>query len=238
MQNKISLTLLTVGLCLAGLSCKQNPVDRLLNPVPSGAVNGVGANYIVYNDELNTGGGLGFFPGGESQSIDLHDNTPPARSLSDIRYTWTGQNVSSNFGPEHTFAGFSLLVTPDFSTLATAQPKDLSRANYGHLQFSIRGSLSDRTYVKIDGPSNGVTASTDSVRSRRQGDSSGGDTDANGKEIVITNDWQDYSIHISPQYFSSVKIFCQFSFAFDQPIGTTEPGAGGTIYVDNIQYVP
>src|SRR5436189_4114313 len=119
MRNKFFL-LSVLGLAGFGFSCKRNPVDRLLNPVPAGMVNGIGPNFYIYDDDLKTGGGLGFFPGGENQAIGLEDDTTPARSPNAIVYSWNGQDVT-NFSAggvlEHLFAGFSLTITPDFSTI-------------------------------------------------------------------------------------------------------------------------
>jgi hypothetical protein len=70
MKNAAPLLILAF---LLGAGCKHNPIERLADPNPSGArpFPATGGVYTIYDDELKTGGGLGFIPGGENQTIDL-----------------------------------------------------------------------------------------------------------------------------------------------------------------------
>jgi len=187
--------------------------------------------YTLYDDEIQTGGGLGFIPGGENQSIDLRDASSPRQTINQIRYTWNGQDVTNSGTLQHLFAGFSFTITPDFTTYATAQPKNLnaSGANYSTLKMSIRGSLSSDTYLRIEGPDDGSGGTT-----RRES------IHGSAGDFSLTNNWQEITIpdagSIPAGDFNSVKTYFTISFQFIQPIGTTAAGNGGTIYLDNIRF--
>lgn len=202
-------------------SCKKNPVDRLVNPVPEGAVPQSSGVFAIYDDELNTGGGLAFIPGGENQFIDLNDHSSPRRTTSQIRYIWNGADA----GGQHLFAGFQLLVTPDGSTLASATGKDLSAPGYTKLTFYLRGNLSNGTRLRIEGPAVGTEPSDDNCSQVGCDESK-----------TPTGDWQRVEVPISAARLSNVKIFATFSFQYTQPPRTTVPGEGGVIYLDDIHY--
>jgi hypothetical protein len=115
---KTSIRVVSVGLLLL-VGCKRNPIDRLIDPVPSEAqpFPATGGRYTVYDDELKTGGGLGLIPGGQNQTINLNytDSSRPGRQ---IVYAWNGNDVSSMTSvSQHAFAGFELLVTDEFPGL-------------------------------------------------------------------------------------------------------------------------
>jgi hypothetical protein len=214
MKNAAPLLILAF---LLGAGCKHNPIERLADPNPSGArpFPATGGVYTIYDDELKTGGGLGFIPGGENQTIDL------LSSGGEIRYSWNGNDVSSTTTTEHLFAGFELLVTPNFVGFESAPGKNLSGAGYTKLKFSIRGSLSANTTVRVEGPDDGL----------------GGITPALVNITTLGSAWQDVTLPIpDPTHFNNVKGFMIVTFQFAQPSGTTTPGGGGTVYVDNIRY--
>lgn len=225
--NKFLITCCVPLLALIG--CEKNPIDRLTNPVPEGQSDQVSGNYMIYsNGELFTLGGLGFIPGGENQSIDLRDsNSPMINGKQQLRYHWNGQDVRDfNNGNtlQHLFAGFSLLITPNFDTLTNAQPKAMSGHGYGTIKFSARGSLASDTTLKVDGPGNGdanqVHATTPLTIT------------------TLSSSWQDYSMTIGASDLTAVKSFITFSFQYAQPSGTTVAGGGGTVYLQNIRYEP
>lgn len=220
MKNAARFLTLALLLCAAG--CKRNPIDRLVDPNPSGALpfdpNGI---YVVFDDELKTGGGLGFVPGGQNQSINLSvtDASRPGRQ---IAYTWNGNDVSSAPAfAQHLFAGFQLLVTPDFTTFDSASGKNLSAGNYATLKFSIKGFLSADTIVRVEGPDDGPGGNVPEV--------------VNITSLGAT--WQDITLPIpTPSDFNSVKGFITVTFQYAQPSGTTAAGGGGTVFFDDIRY--
>ncbi len=203
-------------------ACEKNPVDKLTNPLPNGSVPRSSGIYPIYHDELETGGGLGFIPGGENQVIDLFDNSSPRQTARQIRYTWNGGDVSDaeHSTTAHTFAGFSLLVTPNFSTLSAAPAKDLSTAGYTKLTLLLRGSLSTGTKLRVEGPSDGTA-----TPARQELDAA-----------QISQAWQLVTVAVPPSDFSNIKTFATISIQYTQPPRTTNPGEGGTIYVTQIQY--
>jgi hypothetical protein len=213
-----------VAMTLAFGACKRNPIDRLTDPVPSGAVSGSSGVYIIYDDELKTGGGLGFIPGGENQSINLAEPNPII-GHSQIRYTWNGGDIYSSTlaAQQHLFAGFSLLVTPDFTTFDSATGKNLNATTntpYTKLKFFVRGAVSENTTLRIEGPDDG----------------SGGITPVL-QDISLTSSWQEVTMSIpSSTHFANVKVFMTVSLQYSQAPRTTNPGQGGTIFLDQIRY--
>ena len=208
------------------VGCKRDPTDRLVDSNLSGSVPQISGIFHIFDDELKTAGGLGFVPGGENQSIDLRDQSSPRGGLAQIRYAWNGGEVFNDGatppGFQHDFAGFSLLVSQDFTTNVSAPARNLSAANYTQLIFSIRGSLSANTTVKVDGPDDGD--STTSTTSRTLSASE------------VGSGWREYAIAIPIGDFSSIKVFVTFTLQYAQPPRTTVAGNGGVIYVDNIRY--
>ncbi|MFN0118558.1 MAG: hypothetical protein ACKVQC_09745 [Elusimicrobiota bacterium] len=207
---------------LLGFSaCKRNPVERLTNPMSESAVPQSAAIYTIYDEELKTGGGLGFIPSGDNQSINLADQTSPRRTVNAIGYTWNGNDPSPG---NHLFAGFSLLITPNFTNLTSAMGKDLSASGYTKMKFFIRGALSSHTTLRIEGPDDGDGGITPSRTELTSTD--------------LTSDWRAVTLNITPSHFNNVKVFATFSFQYAQPPRTTNAGEGGTIYIDDIQYEP
>lgn len=232
MKNKYWISL---GALLLLAGCEKNPIDRLTNPMSDGALSQSSGTLVIYDDEVKTAGGLGFIPHGENQSVDVRDAGSPRRTVNQIRYSWNGQDVLNGATAQHLFAGFSLPITSFLEDILTAQPKNLSSAGYTKMKFFIRGTLSDRCWVRIEGPGDGNNATaTAQVNSRRQGDVSGGD-------FVLSEDWQEVTLTVpvggASDDFSDIKTFLTVSVQFDQPAGTTQAGGGGVIYLDDIRYV-
>jgi hypothetical protein len=195
--------------------CRKNPIERLTNPVPGGAVPQSSGVFVLYDNELKTGGGLELFPTGDNQGIDLSNHDRPVNAGTQIRYVWNGQPV----GGQQAFAGFSLIITPDDSTLSSTPAKNFSAAGYTEISMRIRGNLSFGNTLKIEGPSDGTsTAAQPPV------------------PPALTNEWQPFSFSIPSGDFAHVKIFATFSIQYSQPPRTTAPGEGGVIYIDDLRY--
>jgi len=213
------------ALLAAVTGCQQQSVNKLVNPYPDGAVAQTSGIYSLYRDQLLTGGGLGLFPTGDNQSIDLQDQSAPTRTLVQMRYDWNGQDIyHEEFDVlEHTFAGFSLVITQDFTGLESATPKDLSGPGYTKLKFSARGVLSQNTTLLIEGPDN-ATSRADRTSLELDGSQ-------------LTSNWADYTLdNIPAGHFADVRVFVSFSFQYEQPPRTTVPGGGGAVYIDDIRY--
>lgn len=191
-----------------------------MDPNPSNAVPVAGIPLSIYSDQLDTGGGLGLFPSSNNQQIDTASRDNPHSGRRCIRYSWNGQDVPNNGTPEHTFAGFDLVVSQDLTTLSSAAGRNLSAAGYTKLTFWLRGTLTENTTIKVEGPGNG-----------------------NSNTILpsvtvtsLSNNWQQFTINASPGDFNNVKEFFKLTFVFAQPSGTTVAGQGGTVFADDVQF--
>lgn len=218
MRNRKIFLIFLAGVIFSG--CKKNPVDRLINPVPEGDVAPASGVYSIYNDEFKTSAGIGLIPGGENQTIELGDA---------IRYFWNGADVPDVGVQQHLFAGYSVIITPDFTTFDAAQPRNLNAgvATYAKLKFLIRGTLASDTYVRIEGPDDGsggiVPIKIESLHGL-------------AGDFTLTDQWQEKEIVIPSNHFDNVKVFFTLSLQYSQPSGTTVPGGGGTIYIDQVRY--
>ena len=207
--------------------CEKNPVERLTNPLPGGVVPQASEVYTIYDDELKTGGGLAFIPGGENQVIDLRDQSGPRRSTNHIRYVWNGGDVfNAETGQnQHLFAGFQLLVSPDFTDFASTGGKDLSAGGFTKMVFHIRGELSQETRLRIEGPAAGTEAPDETC------------SQTGCQELTsLSSGWQRVEIPISAARLGNVKIFATVTFQYDQPPRTTVAGNGGVVHLDDIRY--
>ena len=222
-------------------ACSKSPFDRSSN-ASGGALGGFGSgNFVVFSDELKTGGGAFLFPGGENQTLSFADTSNPVSRRS-IRYFWTGDDVSSQFGPEHTFAGFDLMHTINQSDYATTPGRDLSKAGYKKVTFYARGSLSSQTLVKVQSPDDGNNATVAPCISLST-DGTLDDTGTGGTPCLnlgtLSTSWQQYTLTItSPSQLTAVKDLFKATFIFVPIGGSTAPGQGGTVYFDQIQLQP
>lgn len=220
--------LLALLMMVSVTGCKRNPVDRLTDPNPQSVVPYDPTSpreFMIFDDEITTGGGLGLIPGGDNQSIDVTDHSSPRRSTNALRYQWNGQDVFSfETGQfQHLFAGFNMFVASSIDEVASSTPKNLSGANYANLKFFIRGQLSPGTTVRIQGPDDGAGGITPALIE-------------SGTNFTLTNDWQEITMTIPSAHFTSVRIFLTITLQYAQAPRTTAPGNGGVIYLDDIRY--
>ena len=210
-----------VAAALALAACERNPVDRLVNPNDQGGVPQFGDTYVIFDDELKTGGGVGLIPGGENQTLDFR--APSDIGSFSIQYVWNGKDVfNSETGEfQHLFAGFALSVTELFEDLAGATGKDLSGPGYTTLRLRVRGALSQETSLRIEGPDDGA----------------GGITPARTELTTLGPAWQDVTLAVPAGDFANVKTFMTVTFQYDQPPRTEPPGEGGTVFLDDVRYV-
>lgn len=240
---------IVIGMLVLLAACGKNPFDRTKDASgggPTGAITGVGGAFVIFNGELTTGGGAYLYPGSENQSLSFSDRSNPLSERS-IRYAWNGGDVSnpSCGGPEHTYAGFDLMDAPTQSQYdANTQGRILTDASYGKATFYARGSLSSNTMLKVEvtspgNPGNPCVAGASSCMILS---TNGTDLDPGSPGCVATaalsGNWQQYSIPIAPARLANVKDFFKATYVFIQPLATTNPGQGGTVYFDRIQYEP
>lgn len=240
-------------------SCHKSPSDRTQNASGGGGVGGFGAgNYVIFSDELKSGGGAFEYPGGENQSLAFNDRSNPVSQRS-IRYSWTGGDVSSPqwcTPTEHVFAGFDLMYTALQAQYGTTPGRDLSKAGYTKATFYARGSLSTNTVLKVEVAASGVSAGCVNPpqvpclilyanRSDYEAYKNSAPTTEQCTAMAMTGNWQSYSIPIanaiaqSNQPLTAIKDFFKATFVFTPPCTIcTAAGQGGTAYFDVIQYQP
>lgn len=200
--------------------CRRNPIERLSSPLDDGAVPQTSGVYMLFDDELKTGGGVGFIPGGQNQSIDFTDHSAP-RGAASVRYYWNGGDVFNDETNEwqHLFAGFSFVVTPEFSRHLAVPGKNLSGPGYSSLKMWVRGHLSEGTKLRIEGPGDGVG------------------TPARVELDSLGSGWQEVTLpNIPSADFNPVNVFLTISFQYTQPPRTTVAGGGGLVFLDDIRY--
>jgi hypothetical protein len=218
-------------------SCERNPLERLSDPFPGGALNAWSGVFIVYNDDLRTGGNVAFIPSdvappANNQSIDfLNTEENPPEGLNCIKYSWNGKDLYWDDatvpfkGYEHEWAGVTLLVATHWSFYNSTPAKDLSPGGYTKITFKAKAFIANDTYVKFEGP----VSTNVAVPSR-------GGTDylrLNNTELA---DWNSYTLNLSSNSLKKVKDY--FKIVIEYPAGKNNGsvGYGGTVFVDDIRY--
>ncbi len=234
-------SLLSACCLLLASGCNKNPFDRTRdasNGGGTGAITG-GSNFVIFNNELVSGGGAFEFPGSEGQSLIFNDTSNPISHRS-IRYSWTGEPVAG----QSIFAGFDLMHTALFSDYVSTPGRNLHQANYTKVTFFARGTLSSNTELKIEVSDDGKTPTPDPcLVLSTDGLDPNNLCDANGFDpfkmapMQITSSWRQYTITVNNSALTSIKDFFKATFVFTPAIGAPT-GQGGTAYFDVIQYQP
>lgn len=204
---------------LLAAACDRNAGDRLTDAMSEGAVPSAVADWVLYSDELRTGGSYFLIPG--AGPLTLRDDDPQAGASGGrgINFSWTGADVNG----QHDFAGFGLLVAPSIAQDPVTPARDLSGAGFTKITFWARGSVGENVILRVEGPGDGTGAS---VMPRLE-----------ISRAALSAGWAKYTLPVPfPASFSSVKQYVNFVLIFDQPTGTTFPGEGGTLHVDQISY--
>ena len=221
-SNRNMLRQLVIGfaaICLCS-ACGRNRLESQRDRFTAGATDNFGSVYVIYDEELKTGGGLLIFPGGENQMIDLENRENPFGGKQCIKYHWNGGEVFNyEIGRfQNSFAGFALQTEDDPADFFSSNPRDFSSAQYTKVFFHIRGALSENTKLKVEAPDDADT-----------------ETAAPMLEITsLTNAWTQYSFNITPASLTKVKEFFKLTFIYSNPDGTSNSGEGGIVFVDNI----
>jgi hypothetical protein len=239
--------LLSFVMLFAGCKSPFDSTKNASNGGATGTISGKSA-FVIFDNELVSGGGAFLYPGGENQTLSFSDTSNPI-SYRSIRYSWTGGLVSApgcTPNPTPLFAGFDLMYT---TTLAAYNPspsvpgRDLHQAGYTKATFYARGSLSTNTVLKIEVAASGVPAGCPVLPvvpclwlSTNGTDDDGANLQMCG-HAQLTGSWQQYSIPLTPSALSDIKDFFKATFVFTPAIGAPS-GQGGTAYFDVIQYQP
>jgi len=206
MVNKIFKLLIVLSVLIL-TSCDQNPLDLLYDPTGDGALGGGWGYWKIYDDQLNTRGGVMLCPTDEHQ-IFAEVTGNPHSGTKCIKYSWDGTKLwdkEKNEPADWTAA--VLIVAPTWQEYEEEE-KDLSPGNYNEITFWIRGNLSPGAEIRFEGPGpRGTCRST-------------------GNFASLPNTWTMKTIDLSGFDLSRAKEF--FKIVFD--------GGGGTVYVDDISY--
>lgn len=233
------VTLGFVFVMLAG--CSKDPYDRTRDGSGGGALGrlGVISNLVVFSNELKTGGGAFEYPGGQNQVLDFADTSNPISARS-IRYVWNGSPAQAG-STDHTFAGFDLMHTTSLTDYSTTVGRDLRAAGYTKVTFYARGALSTNTTLKIEVADDGNTGTASPCLTLS---TNGTDNACTAGPLTLTprqltSSWQQYTLTFPTSSLAAVKDFFKATFVFTDPfVGNQNPGQGGTVYFDQIQYEP
>ncbi len=203
----------------------------------SGALGG--GNFVIFNNELVSGGGAFEYPGSEGQVLSFNDMSNPISRRS-IRYSWTGEPVAG----QSIFAGFDLMHTATQADYASTPGRDLRKAGYTKVTFYARGSLSTNTELKIEVSDDGNTATaTPCLVLSTDGTDPNDLCEVNGANPLkmlprqLISSWQQFTITVPNSALANIKDFFKATFVFTPIVGAPS-GQGGTAYFDVIVYQP
>lgn len=206
MVNKI-FKIMVVLLVLVLTSCDRNPLDLLYDPTGDGALGGGWGYWKIYDDQLNTRGGVMLSPTDEHQTFAEVTGNPHSGERC-IRYSWDGTELwSEKDGKLVNWTAALLIVAPTWQEYEERE-KDLRPGDYNKITFWIRGSLSPGAKIRFEGP--GPYFACPST----------------GNFAPLPNTWTMKTINLSGFDLSQVKEFFKIVFV----------GGGGTAYVDDIAY--
>jgi len=200
---------------LACFSCSQNPLAPLNDP--SRYTGSWGSKWVIYDDILNTlGGDVILYPYDPGKTIMSITNVEDGTAYSGKKYFhfhWNGQPIlwpGHPEGMEHSYGGYSLIITSKAEYYDIVQPLDLSKSTYTKITFYARGQMSSTSnFVKFEGPNGAVT-----------------------NNITPNPTWTKYTITLKDLNY--VKDFFKVTI-LTFPLNT-KPGSGGWVDVDDITY--
>ncbi len=206
MWNKIFKVIIVLSF-LVLTSCDQNPFDKLYDPTGDGALGGEWGYWKIYDDQLNTRGGVMLSPTDEHQTFAEVTGNPRSGTKC-IKYSWDGTRLWDKEKKELAdWTAALLIVAPTWQEYEEGE-KDLSPGDYNKITFWIRGNLSAEAEIRFEGP--GPIGSCRST----------------GNFVPLPNTWTMKTIDLSGFDLSQAKEFFKIVFV----------GGGGTVYVDDITY--
>lgn len=209
--------IILIGMISMFVGCSStSPTDNLVNPTSESALNQWNTTWIIYDDEIKTGGKDGrdtMYPTADGQSLDFNyfdnDNAYDPLGKRCIKYSWDGSGSAS-------YRGFSLTVAKSYESTSTA--KDISPGAYKQLSFSIKGYLSTDTWIVVQGPADGTnTPDTKSISASE-----------------IQPGWQRITFPLTHMQTHLNAITTFLSVTFEYRRGMDTHGSGGTVYIDDI----
>jgi hypothetical protein len=232
MKNLILWSIL-FSLFSAFMGCDANPVNRLVNPSPSN-ISGVWSGaWVIYDDEVKTGGAIMTYNTGAT--LDFHSTDNPHSGKDCIRYSWDGSPVLTYASlPAHPtdyiqsgYSGFSLICAPTDAQYFTAT-RNLSLGGYTKITFWARGELFTNVNLRVEANSNDQNQYK--YASGYPGVWQG----------TVTSGWQQYSVKLDTTTTNLnnlaaatdfIKIILLYTPGPDDP----PRGNGGTVFLDDIE---
>jgi hypothetical protein len=191
MGNRIFKIMLLLSILIL-TSCDQNPLDKLYDPTGDGALGGEWGDWVIYDDQLNTRGGVMLCPTDEHQTFSEVTENPHSGTKC-IKYSWDGQWLQGK-----NWVAAILIVAPTWQEYG--KEKDLSPGDYARITFWIRGNLSQGAKIRFEGPGPyGSCPSTENFR-------------------ALPGNWTMKTIDLTGFDLSQVKEF--FKIVFDGGGGT------------------
>lgn len=206
MVNKIFKLVIVLSVLIL-TSCDHNPLDKLFDPTGDGALGGGWGYWKIYDDQLNTRGGVMLSPSEEHQTFaEVAGN--PRSGTKCIKYSWDGTRLwSEKDGKLVNWTAAILIVAPTWQEYG--EEKDLSPGGYNKITFWIRGNLSPGAEIRFEGPG------------------PRGNCDSTGDLTALPSSWTSQQIDLtSTDLLLQAKEFFKIVFI----------GGGGTVYVDDITY--
>lgn len=205
------------------MSCSDVKIkDTLLDPIPSGATGRWSGVWVLYDDELKTGGGIMFYTepapsNPNSQTIDLSCTEYPYSGNKCLKYSWDGsESYDSTWKVwQNKWCGMALIVGSDWTQVNTSS-KDVSLAGYKKLTFKARGIVDPNVNVRIEAM----------IKIGQYSSSPAGVLILNSN--TLTSDWSEYTIELNN--VSTINIFLSVVFIYSG----NQQSSGATIYLDDI----
>lgn len=208
----IIAVLLPLSALFAG--CDKNPMNKLKEASTASNSSSWSGTYVVYDDELRTGGDVMMIGWGDNFTVDFNSRENPLNGVKCIKIAWDGGDVMTVNGATNLYTGLALIVAKNYADYLTTT-RDLSPGGYTKVTFwAKKGFMSSNTVLRMESP-NGTSTSI---------------APANAYETALTDDWAFYSFDITGS-LANARFFVNIVL---KTTGTTK-GNGATIYLDDIK---
>lgn len=213
MKNKL-IILLGVLLLAVISGCDKKPMNKFVNPSSDAALGLWSGTWLIYGDNLNTGGGFSLFTSLDNCTLDYQSPDYAYSGKYSLKYAWNGGKVFDygSGGYEGYYTGVSFIAGADYQH---NYPRDISPGKYTKFSFWAKGTLNQGVSVTITGP--------DGTSAQYTGGSLAQWTHFNG---TLAN----------PAKLNNVTEFFSIIFGYDSKLNAgADTGSGGVIYLDDIQ---
>jgi hypothetical protein len=223
MKAVLLLPLLFLGL----VSCENAPVSKLVNPTIANTTGTWSGLWVLYDDEIRTGGTVMMFTSMNGIVLDFASRENPHQGTQCVKFSWDGGDVTaySPYSIEHDFTGFSLIVASSLDKYGIVT-KDLTPGGFTKIAFWVRGSLSSNVYLRLES-NNGGPATLSGTNAWM----------SNTTDRRVTGSWQRYEFALAGN-FTSVKDFVKIVLKYDEDGDPSTPnvarGNGGIVFLDDI----